>query len=84
MITIQNSKFNPDTINIMAGSTVTWTNNDSIPHTVVSDTGAFKNITINKGDNSQYIFYKEGTYNYHDSKNPSMTGKIIVTRSKGY
>jgi len=83
-VTIQNSTFNPPQKNIAAAATVKWINNDSAPHKIVSDTGMFESQTLNPGDSFEYSFYQEGTFNYHDALNSSMTGKIIVTRSMGY
>lgn len=83
-IIIQNSTFNPPEKNITAGTTITWINNDSVTHTVVSDTGTFQNITLNPRERFDYTFYGEGEFTYHDSVNPSMTGKINVARPKGF
>ena len=83
-VVIQNSTFNPSQKNIAAAASVQWINKDSTPHKIVSDTGIFESQTLNPGDSFEYTFYQEGTFNYHDANNSSITGKIIVTRSMGY
>ena len=77
-VLIQNFAFSPGNLTVKAGTTVTWINKDSTTHTVASDTGAFKSGNLNSGANYTFTFTKAGTYPYHCSIHPSMTGKIIV------
>lgn len=81
-ITIQNSSFDPAELNARPGETIMWVNNDSVPHRVVSDTGAFESPTLNSGDKFIYNVTKEGDYHYHDGKNTSMKGRILVHEYK--
>jgi plastocyanin len=78
-VAIQDFAFSPDTIEITAGTTVTWTNNDSAPHTVTSDDGAFDSGDLAQGDSVSLTFNEPGTYTYHCTYHPNMVGTIIVT-----
>lgn len=75
-IDIQNFSFNPATLTIKQGATVTWANNDSVPHTIKSDT--FNSELLNQGQAFSFVFKNIGTFNYVCSIHPSMTGTIIV------
>jgi plastocyanin len=78
-IKIDNFSFGPATITIPAGSTVTWTNNDDVPHVVTSDDNKmFKSKTLDTDDHFSFTFTKPGTYNYHCAIHPKMTAKIVV------
>ena len=88
-VTIQNFAFTPQTLTVKAGTTVTWTNNDSAPHTVTSADGistsasttSLFNGSVNPGATFSYTFTKAGTYYYlctiHKSQ-AGMHGEIIV------
>lgn len=77
-IQISNFKFDPGTVTIKAGTKVTWTQQDSVTHTVESDTGLFISPDLSKGDTYSFTFTTPGTYTYHCSIHPGMTGTIIV------
>jgi plastocyanin len=78
-ITIQNFSFNPNVTTITAGSTVTWTNNDSTAHTITSNDSAFtSSAVLSPGQSYSYTFTNTGTYDYHCAIHTFMTGKIIV------
>jgi plastocyanin len=79
-VTIQSNSFNPDSLSIKVGETVTWTNKDSYAHTVTSDNGVFDSGNIASGATFSFTFNTEGTYSYHCSIHTSMTAKIIVTK----
>jgi plastocyanin len=76
--TIENFAFSPATLTVKAGTTVTWTNRDSAPHTVTSDAGAFGSDTMPRGGTYQFTFSQPGTFTYHCSIHPSMKGTVIV------
>ena len=76
-VKIDNFSFGPATITVAAGTTVTWTNRDDIPHTVVSD-GTFKSKAMDTDEKFSYTFAKPGTYSYFCSIHPKMTGKVVV------
>jgi len=77
-VNIDNFSFEPQTLTVPVGTTVTWTNRDDIPHTVVSTDGVFKSKVRDTDDKFSYTFTKAGTYPYFCSVHPKMTGKIVV------
>jgi plastocyanin len=77
-VKIDNFSFGPAAITIAVGTTVTWTNRDDIPHTVVSDDKVFKSKVLDTDEKFSYTFSKPGTYPYFCSVHPKMTGKVIV------
>ena len=77
-VKIDNFVFGPQTITVPVGTTVTWTNSDDIPHTVVSTEGVFKSKVMDTDEKFSYTFTKAGTYPYYCSVHPKMTGKVVV------
>jgi plastocyanin len=77
-VKIDNFSFGPGALTVPAGTTVTWTNRDDIPHTVVSTDGVFKSKVLDTDDKFSFTFSKTGTYPYFCSIHPKMTGKVIV------
>ena len=79
-VKIDNFSFGPAALTVSAGSTVTWTNRDDIPHTVVStdDPKVFKSKVLDTDEKFSFTFTKAGTYSYFCSVHPKMTGKVIV------
>jgi plastocyanin len=78
-IKIDNFSFGPATITVPAGSTVTWTNQDDVPHVVSSDDNKlFKSKALDTDDRFSFTFTKPGTYNYYCASHPKMTAKIVV------
>ena len=77
-VKIDNFSFGPQTLAVPVGTTVTWTNRDDIPHTVVSTDGVFKSRVQDTDEEFSYTFTKAGTYPYFCSVHPKMTGKIVV------
>jgi amicyanin len=77
-VKIDNFKFGPEDLTVAVGTTVTWTNRDDIPHTVVSTTGAFKSKVLDTDEKFSFTFTKAGTWDYFCSVHPKMTGKVIV------
>src|SRR5262244_3577013 len=77
-VKIDNFVFGPQTLTISAGTTVTWVNNDDIPHTVVSNDGVFKSKVLDTNDKFSFTFAKAGTYPYFCSIHPKMTAKVVV------
>lgn len=80
-VAIQNMAFNPTTLTVPVGTTVTWKNLDSTSHHVVSDTGAFDSGVLSNGQSYSFTFNQAGSFPYHCSIHPSMTGTIVVTAS---
>jgi 3',5'-cyclic-AMP phosphodiesterase len=77
-VKIDNFSFGPQTLTVPVGTTVTWTNRDDIPHTIVSTDGVFKSKVRDTDETFSYTFTKAGAYTYFCSVHPKMTGKIIV------
>lgn len=75
-VSIRDFVFNPDTVTIAKGGTVTWTNRDSVTHTVTGED--FDSGNIGSGKFFQRKFETPGTYEYKCSIHPSMTGKVVV------
>jgi plastocyanin len=77
-IDIDNFKFGMISLEVPPGTTVTWTNRDDVPHTVVSTTKVFKSAALDTGDTFSYTFKEAGTFEYYCSMHPRMTGTIVV------
>lgn len=77
-VKIDNFSFSPANLEIKAGTTVTWTNADDIPHTVVSNEKIFKSKVLDTDQKFSFTFDKPGTYPYFCSLHPKMTGKVVV------
>lgn len=79
-ITAQNFAFSPAVVTVKMGTTVTWTNEDSAPHTVADKPNGdmFKSNTLNQGQSYSFTFNKAGEYDYFCTIHPNMTGKVIV------
>ena len=77
-VTVENFSFQPGTVTVQAGTTVTWVNHDDIPHTVYENDKRFKSDTMDTDGKFSYKFTSPGTYSYFCSLHPRMTGQIIV------
>lgn len=75
---MDNSKFSPSSITISAGTTVTWTNQESVVHTVTSDNNTFSSGDLGKKKTFSYTFSTTGTFPYHCIHHSGMTGTVIV------
>ncbi len=80
---IKNFTFDPAAITVPAGTTVTWTNHDPVPHTVTSASGIFDSGVVDQGENFSYVFHDPGTYDYYCMIHPHMKAKVIVTPTDG-
>jgi plastocyanin len=78
-VRIINFAFQPSSIIVTKGSTVTWTNEDSVPHTVTSDSGVFDSSGIEPGKSFSRTFDTAGTFSYHCNFHTQMHGTVIVT-----
>ena len=77
IITIDNFSFSPAQLVVKTGATVTWKNQDDIPHTVVA-AGKFRSKTLDTDDSFSFTFAATGDYKYFCSLHPHMTGMIKV------
>jgi plastocyanin len=76
-VTIDNFTFTPAELKVKVGDTVTWTNHDDIPHTVVS-AGKFRSKAMDTDNTFSFTFTAAGDYKYFCSLHPHMTGTIKV------
>lgn len=77
-VSIAGFAFSPNELHAKVGDTITWTNNDSMSHTVTSDTDAFDSGTLAPGKTFTHTFTTAGTFAYHCNIHPSMSAKVIV------
>jgi plastocyanin len=77
-IKIDNFVFGPQALTVTVGTTVTWINQDDIPHTVVADDKTFKSKVLDTDERFSFTFTTPGEYGYFCSLHPHMVGKVIV------
>ena len=83
-VSIDNFTFSPPTITVKAGTIVTWTNKDDIPHGIASANNAFKKSkAMDTDDTYSFTFTTPGTYAYFCYLHPHMTGTIVVEVATG-
>jgi plastocyanin len=82
-VTIDNFTFNPQRLTVTAGSTVTWTNKDDIPHAIAASGAQFRSKALDTDDDYSFTFTTPGTYQYFCSLHPHMTGTIVVEAAAG-
>jgi len=78
-VAVDNFKFDPATLTVPVGSTVTWTNKDEEPHTIAAKDGSFHSPTLDTKGTYSFTFTKPGSYDYICSIHPFMTGTVVVT-----
>jgi plastocyanin len=79
-VLIDNFTFNPATLTVTAGATVTWVNRDDVPHTATSSAKprVFDSGALDTDERFSHVFDTPGTYAYFCSIHPHMTGQIVV------
>ena len=82
-VKIDNFAFAPHRVVVKAGTTVTWVNDDDIPHTIASSTKLFKSNALDTKDKFSFTFTTPGAYEYFCSLHPHMTGTIVVEAATG-
>jgi plastocyanin len=83
LVQIDQFIFAPQRVSVKAGTTVTWVNDDDIPHVVVASNKLFKSKTLDTNDKFSFTFTTPGTYEYFCSLHPHMTGTIVVEAATG-
>jgi plastocyanin len=78
-VNIADFQFDPTSLDIAAGTTVTWTNQDSTAHTATGEGGIFNSDRLEQGDSFSFTFDAPGTYNYYCEFHANMTATINVT-----
>ena len=83
-ISIDNFTFNPKQLTVKAGTTVTWTNRDDIPHGIASSSNAFaRSKPLTTDDGFSFTFTTPGTYQFFCYLHPTMVGTIVVEAATG-
>jgi plastocyanin len=83
-ISIDNFTFGPQTLTVKAGTTVTWTNRDDIPHGIAASKNDFaKSKALDTDDSYSFTFTTPGTYQYFCYIHPHMVGTIVVQAATG-
>ena len=77
-VTIDNFTFSPATVTVPSGTTVTWTNQDDMVHTVTEANRLFSSKGLETGGTYSHTFTAPGTYTYFCALHPRMTGTVIV------
>jgi plastocyanin len=73
-----NRAFAPDEVTIDAGTTVVWTNSDSVAHTSTADGNAWNSGVVSPGGHFSVKFQNAGTFPYHCTIHPGMVGTVVV------
>ena len=77
-VSIQNFAFAPDTVIVKTGSTVTWTNEDTAPHTVTDLGGAFGSASLATNSTFKFTFATAGTFTYHCTIHSMMKNAVVI------
>jgi plastocyanin len=80
-VSINNFAFNPQSVTVKKGTTVTWTNQDSSAHTVTANNGSSgpNSDELSNVQTYSFTFNETGTFTYHCTLHPEMTGTVTVT-----
>ena len=83
-VSIDNFTFNPPNLTVKAGTTITWTNKDDIPHGIASSNNAFaRSPALDTDQSYAFKFTTPGSYQYFCYVHPHMVGTIVVEASTG-
>jgi plastocyanin len=77
-VSVMDNMFTPATMTVSVGTTVIWTNNGGVTHTVTSNSGLFDSGNLTPGKTFQFKFTSAGSYPYHCNIHSGMTGSITV------
>jgi plastocyanin len=83
-VKLVNITFTPAQLTVKVGTTVVWTSEDNVPHTVTADDGSFDSGNLKKGDSFKFTFTKAGKFPYYCAYHGTaggggMSGTITVT-----
>ena len=73
-----NKAYTPDELTVEVGTTVTWTNTDSMSHTSTSDATEWNSGIVAPGGRFSFAFQTAGTFQYHCAIHPGMVGTVVV------
>ena len=77
-VALTRSGFVPARVTIAAGDTVTWTNNDTVNRSVVSDSGLFSSGILDPGESFSHTFLQRGTFRYRDGTRTRVRGTVVA------
>ncbi|MDX6587018.1 MAG: hypothetical protein QOI31_1491 [Solirubrobacterales bacterium] len=77
-VEIADFEFGPEEITVPAGTTITFTNEDSAAHTATADDSSFDTEELGKGDSAEETFDEPGTYTYYCRFHVVMKGSVVV------
>ncbi len=84
MVKIDNFSFTPKSLAVPVGATVTWTNQDDIPHNVVSTEKKFSSPVLDTDQHFSFTFREPGSYPYYCKIHPMMTGAVVVEKNASH
>jgi plastocyanin len=70
--------YTPSHLTVAVGTTVSWVNTDSVPHTTTSDGAGWNSGTLAAGERFSFAFENAGTFPYHCTIHPGMVGTVVV------
>jgi len=76
-------QFEPATVEVEVGDSVTWTNGDEAPHTATADDGSFDTGTLEQGASGSVTFDTAGSFSYFCAIHPDMMGTVTVAEAGG-
>ena len=79
-LTIQNSMYQPANVQVPVGTTLSWANQDNVPHSVTFKNGLKDSGLLAQGQSFSYTFTTAGTYQYYCTVHPSMVATVTVTK----
>ena len=75
---IRDTFFTPETVTVVLGKSVRWTNEGALQHAVVADSVAWQSELISPTFWFEVLFDSAGAFTYHCSQHPGMTGTVVV------
>jgi plastocyanin len=82
VVDVDHMAFTPQTVRITVGQAVKWTFNDTVAHTVTPNHGSWGSGVKQPGTTFRHVFRSAGTFRYHCSIHPEMTGKVVVRAAR--
>jgi len=80
-VSVGDNFFSPASVTVPAGSTVTWSNNGTRPHTTTSDTGIWDSAMLKAGQTFSQVFSTAGTFTYNCAFHPEMVATVVAEAS---
>ena len=77
-VTIEGTRFQPETLTVKAGDTIVWVNKDLFPHSATASNSTFNSQVIAAGASWRYIARKKGEFAYTCIFHPTMKAALVV------